>query len=196
MQMTEFETRLGQRIRSTRKGLGLTLDALAQRSGVARTTISKIERNLISPSFNTLAKIARGMNVKVTHLIDETRDEDQVLIRKKDRRILELNGSQCKIESLTKSISNMQIEVVKLSVEGGGDSGVDPPHAGEEFLLCLKGAVEFQLGDHPYKLNRGDAMHFKPNRESILYNRGSREAQVLWIFTPPRLPIQEGKAGR
>ena len=194
--MTELEIQLGKKIRSMRKELGLTLDALARRTGLARTTISKIERGMISPSFNTLCKIARGMNVKVTHLIDETRDEDQVLIRKQDRRILELNGSQCHIESLTKSISNMQIEVVRLIVEGGGDSGVDPPHPGEEFLLCLKGAVEFQLGEHLHQLDRGDAMHFKPNRESILYNRGSKEAQVLWIFTPPRLPIQEDEAGR
>jgi transcriptional regulator with XRE-family HTH domain len=193
--MTELEIQLGQRIRSTRKELGLTLDALARRTRVARTTISKIERNIISPSFNTLAKIARGMNIKVTHLIDEDRDEDQVLIRKKDRKILELYGAQCKIESLTKSISNMQIEVVKLTLESGGDSGMDPPHPGEEFLLCLKGTVEFQIGENVYRLNKGDSLHFKPNRDSGLFNRNSREAQVLWVYTPPRLSIQEGPIG-
>jgi len=187
--MTELEIQLGQRIRSTRKELGLTLDALARRTCVARTTISKIERNIISPSFNTLAKIARGMNIKVTHLIDEDRDEDQVVIRKKDRKILELYGAQCKIESLTKNISNMQIEVVKLTLESGGDSGMDPPHPGEEFLLCLKGTVEFQIGEDVHKLNRGDSLHFKPNRDSGLFNRNSREAQVLWVYTPPRLSI-------
>lgn len=194
--MTELEIQLGKRIRSTRKELGLTLDALARRTGVARTTISKIERNIISPSFNTLAKIARGMNIKVTRLIDEDRDEDQVVIRKKDRKTLRLDGSQCKIESLTKSINNMQIEVVKLTLESRSDSGMDPPHPGEEFLLCLKGTVEFQVGENVYRLDRGDSLHFKPNHDSGLFNRSSGEAQVLWVYTPPRLSIQGGQTGR
>jgi transcriptional regulator with XRE-family HTH domain len=186
----EFEIKLGDRIRTKRKELKLTLDELAKRSGVARTTISKIERDIISPSFNTIAKIARGMNLRLTQIISEDLDEEQVVIRKNDRTTLELNGSRCKLENITKSLSNMQIEVVKLTLESGSDIGVDPPHPGEEFLLCLKGTVEFQIGENLYKLRKADAIHFKPNQNTNLFNRSSRKAQVLWAYTPPRLSIR------
>lgn len=185
--MKETEILLGNKLREKRKELGLTLDKLAGRTGVARTTISKIERDIISPSFNTLAKIARGMNIKVTQLIDDEPTEEEVVTRKKDRRTTQLNGSGCRVESLARGVNNMQIEVVKMTIVSGGESGMDPAHEGEEVIICVKGNVEFHIGTNVYELNKGDSLHFRPNRESGLFNRGTREAEVLWIYTPPGL---------
>ena len=183
--MDGLEYRLGEKIRKKRKELGLTLDRLATQSMVARTTISKIERDIISPSFNTLAKIARGMNVKLTSLINGDSDEKEILIRKKDRKIVRLKDSLCEIESLTKSTADMQCEVTKHILGPGGDSGMDPPHPGEEVIICLKGIVEFQIGDKIYRLKNGDSIHFKPTHESCLFNRTSKEARVLWVYAGP-----------
>ncbi len=188
--MTESNIALGQRVRSKRHELKLTLDDLAKRSGVARTTISKIERDIISPSFNTLAKIARGMGLKITQLISDEQGEEPVVVRKKDRAILEFNGLQCKVENLTSILDNVMLEVIELTLEGGKNIGVDPPHPGEEFLLCQQGTVEFQIGENTYILQKGDAIHFKPNENTCLLNNSSRQAKVLWAYTPPRLAMR------
>ena len=193
--MTDSDIALGHRVRSKRHELKLTLDDLAGRSGVARTTISKIERDIVSPSFNTLAKIARGMGLKITQLISEEQGEEPVVIRKKDRAVLEFNGSEYKVENLSSVLENVMLEVIEMTIEAGKDVGVDPPHPGEEFLLCQQGTVEFQIGDTTYKLQKGDAIHFKPNENTCLLNTSSRQAKVLWAYTPPRLVMSSSRTG-
>lgn len=183
--MIESEIALGEKVRSKRHELNLTLDDVAKRSGVARTTISKIERDLISPSFNTLAKVARGMGLKITQIISEEETDQPVVVRKQDRVTLELNGSKCTVEDLTRNLPNLQLEVVELTLTAGQDTGVDPAHLGEEFLLCQQGAVEVLIGDDRYLLRRGDALQFNPSKDTRLSNQGESNARVLWVYCPP-----------
>jgi transcriptional regulator with XRE-family HTH domain len=183
--LTETDIALGQRVRAKRHELNLTLDELATRSGVARTTISKIERDLISPSFNTLAKVARGMGLKITQIISEEETDQPIVVRKKDRVRLELNGSKCTVEDLTGNLENMQLEVVELTLQAGQDTGVDLAHPGEEFLLCQQGTVELQIGGERYKLKKGDSIQFKSTRSTCLSNPGDSKARVLWVYFPP-----------
>jgi len=68
---------------------------------------------------------------------------------------------------------------------------MDPPHQGEEVIICLKGTVVFRIGEKAYTLQKGDSLHFKPISSSGLFNTSEKEAQVLWIYTPPRFLIQE-----
>jgi len=183
--LTESEIALGQKVRAKRHELNLTLDELAERSGVARTTISKIERDLISPSFNTLAKVARGMGLKITQIISEEEADQPVVVRKKDRVTLVLNGSKCTVEDLTRNLPNQQLEVVELTLEAGQDTGVDPAHPGEEFLLCQQGTIEFQIGADTYRLKKGDSIHFRSNKSTCLSSPGESKAKVLWVYCPP-----------
>ena len=194
--MKETEIALGQRVRAKRHALNLTLEELAERSGVARTTISKIERDLISPSFNTLAKVARGMGVKITQMISEEESDQPVVVRKQDRVTLDLNGSKCTVEDLTRNLPNMQLEVVELTLEAGQDTGVDPAHPGEEFLLCQQGTVEFQIGSNTYRLKKGDSIQFKSNKSTCLSNLGESNAKVLWVYSPLGAPVRIGKNAR
>ncbi len=62
---------LGQNIRQRRKELGLTLDALSERSGVSRAMISEIERSCKNPTINVLVQIANGLGCTVSTLIEE-----------------------------------------------------------------------------------------------------------------------------
>ena len=186
------EIQLGKKLRTQRKALGLTLDVLASRAGVARTTISKIERDIISPSLGTLCKIARGMKIKLTSLLDEEQRENETIIKRKNRKFMNLRGSKCKIGCFTKTGANMGIEAVMLIIDGEGDSGLDPPHQGEEVIICQKGTVEFRIGEKRYTLQAGDSIHYKPINHSGLFNTGTKEAQVLWIYSPPRFMMPNG----
>ena len=69
--MTELEVKIGNKIGLARRKSQLTLDELAKRSHVAKATISKIERNLISPSISTLIKISRGLNKSLSFFVSE-----------------------------------------------------------------------------------------------------------------------------
>jgi len=62
---------MGDRIRARRHAQGLTLKAIARRSGIAIGTISQIERAASAPSVSSLFAIARALGAKVTDLLPE-----------------------------------------------------------------------------------------------------------------------------
>ena len=61
--------RLGARVRKLRTARKLTLDALSQKCDVSRASISKIERGEMSPTYETLRKLANGLEVALTTLV-------------------------------------------------------------------------------------------------------------------------------
>ena len=62
---------IGQRIQKCRKSKGLTLPKLAEISGVSKGALSKIENKPSNVCFNTLEKIASGLDLTVAELIQE-----------------------------------------------------------------------------------------------------------------------------
>ena len=59
---------LGDRLKVRRISLGLTLEQASQRTGVARSTLSKIEHEQMSPSFQIMKKLATGLDIDVPQL--------------------------------------------------------------------------------------------------------------------------------
>ncbi len=66
-----FDRRIAERVRAARKAAGLTIEALAQRSGVSRAMISKIERAETSPTAALLARLSVGLQVTIGALLAE-----------------------------------------------------------------------------------------------------------------------------
>src|SRR5215216_6516192 len=79
--------RLGGRVRELRRGRGLTLDALAELSGVSRAMISKLERGEKNPTLVVAAKLAEGLGVTLSRLagVEERRE---VIIVPRERRMV------------------------------------------------------------------------------------------------------------
>ena len=62
---------IGENIKRVRNKLGLTQDDLVRKSGVKHTTLTKIESNVvIKPSVQTVAKIAKGLNISMEDLVN------------------------------------------------------------------------------------------------------------------------------
>lgn len=60
---------IGENIRQARKKAGLTQRQLAEKSGVATITLQQYERGVREPKLDTIAKIARAMNLFASDLI-------------------------------------------------------------------------------------------------------------------------------
>lgn len=65
--------RLGQRIKDIRSKLGITLEEASQRTGLARSTLSKIENEQISPTFQAMQKLAMGLQIDMPQLFEPPR---------------------------------------------------------------------------------------------------------------------------
>src|SRR5918992_5565509 len=64
-----YGERLGTRVKELRRGRGLTLEDLAERAGVSRAMISKVERGEKNPTLVVAAKVAEGLGVTISELL-------------------------------------------------------------------------------------------------------------------------------
>ena len=81
----DINDRIAARVRQIRDGLGLALDALAERSGVSRSMISLIERGESSPTAVVLEKLATGLGVPLASLFDAPAAPADPVSRRRDQ---------------------------------------------------------------------------------------------------------------
>ena len=142
---------VGNRIRSLRKGKGLSLLALSERSGLSQNAISRIERGENSPTVSSLRRLANGLEVSVIDLFKEEKTATTVFVKGNKRSRTRAAGAT--IESLGSGLPEQGLEPIWITIEPGSGSTNDTvTHPGEEFVLCLEGCVEYRVADRLYNL--------------------------------------------
>jgi transcriptional regulator with XRE-family HTH domain len=154
--------RISQRVRRLRDEAGLTLQQLAGRSGVATSTIQKVETEQMIPSVAVLMKIARGLGRRVSELVDGGGDElESVHLPAEQRHPIGTPG-QLLVERLSGDLFDPALETWRVTLHPGVSSGHDAIHYdGEELIICEEGTVVFRLGAREVTLRAGDTLHFK-----------------------------------
>lgn len=181
---------LGERLRTIRTGLGLTLTDAAQRTGTSASTLSKIENGQMSPTYDVLQKIVRGLQIDLVDLFD-TRQHLQPRGRRditragtgrrhKTRRyeheLLATELSHKKFFPFRSTITARSPELV------AADSSDSESHAGEEFVYVLSGAIELHTDYYaPARLEAGDSVYFDSGMRHAVISVSEEDAVVLWV---------------
>lgn len=157
---------IGHQIRSLRNRRGLTLQDLADLTGLSKPNLSQIENNLVTPPIATLLKIATALGVSIGHFFQaNNQDSSMVVTRKADRYGVAKGphishiGYQYEPLAYPKVDKSMEPFVVNME-EREADAIVYNNHRGEEFLYVLAGRLEFRSGDNVVVLEEGDSLYF------------------------------------
>jgi transcriptional regulator with XRE-family HTH domain len=186
-----MEKRIQQRIREYRKQRGLTLRQLAEKAGCTQSYISQLEKGLTMPSLSMVGRLSAALDVKVVDLLSETgeTDENHWLLRKGDRRRIVYPDGKVSSQMLVARVSKKRMEPLISTIEPGGDSdtaeGMCHPMGTEEFVLVLRGKVEFSIDGRRVPLCEGDTLYFEGNLPHQWRNKGRETAEVLFVFNPP-----------
>ena len=184
--MDEVIAGIGEKIRLLRQAQGLSLEKLADRSGVSSAAIHKIERNAMVPTITTLMKLARSLDRSVSYLVEEEPDEPPaaVLVAAKSRETLFASREGVNMQNIAGPFGHFGLAGALVTIEPGQDSGKAPlAHAGEELVFMLSGSLEFEI-DGTYNLRQGDSLHLRTDRPHRWRNPGSRTAKAVWISLP------------
>ncbi len=175
---------IGQRIRARRNQLGLSLRELAERVDLTASFLSQVERDLTSPSIESLNRISQALQVPVFHFLMEPNGKCPVVRR--DRRVrLNLPDSNLTYQLLTPDL-NRKMEVFLAEREPGQEKITVPlGQETEEFIYVLQGQLEIQLGDEVYLLGPGDTVYFKGHHLRRLAARGDETLRFISVITPP-----------
>jgi len=155
---------IAQRVREYRNHLGLTVEQLAERSGISKGMLSKIENAQASPSLGTLVKLAGAIAVPLTSLFRGLEEEhDALLVRSGQGVEIVRKGTRVghRYELLGEMRGPNKV-VEPMLVTLNEHSEVFPlfQHPGVEFIYMLEGVIEYGHGADRYVLRPGDALQF------------------------------------
>ncbi len=157
---------IGNQVRNLRNKRDLTLQDLADLTGLSKPNLSQIENNLVTPPIATLLKIAAALGVAIGHFFQSAgQDSNMVVVKKEDRYGVAKGphishiGYQYEPLAYPKVDKSMEPFIVHME-ERTAEAIVYNNHRGEEFLYVLEGRLEFRRGDHVVVLEAGDSLYF------------------------------------
>lgn len=183
---------LGERIRQVRNQREMTLEQLARRTELTVSFLSQVERDAVSPSIDSLRKIAQTLGTRVGAFFEEEVDarKELTLIRRAERPRTVDKATRSTVEMLASGLLNIKMEPRVFTLEPGGEIGkgfgIDAPEA---FLFILEGEVQFIRDNkgEPLALSRGDSIYLRNPRLYKIVNRGSQKAEVLGVTMGPEV---------
>jgi transcriptional regulator with XRE-family HTH domain len=155
---------VGERVRSIRRELGLTMAQYAEAAEVSIGMLSKIEHGRTAPSIATLGRLARAGNVPITSLFRGLEEEhDAVIVRAGEGReiIHSTSGKGRRYQDLG-ALRGPERRIEPLLITLATADEVFPlyQHPGVELLYILEGSMEYGYGTNRYLLGPGDTMQF------------------------------------
>ena len=174
-------TPIGTRIRRIRLDKKISLDTLANETGLSKEFIKKIEAGEQRPSVGTLLQISRTLHIDSSFLLKEQEDAIEGRSRAYTKRT-----DNYAYTHLTPNAENKHLKAFRIVIEAEkSHGGVGFQHEGEEFVYVLKGKVEVQVGDHVNKLKKADSLHFNSGVKHDLRNTGKTDAELIVVVYAP-----------
>lgn len=184
------ESALAERLRSLRTRRGWTLGQTSKASGVATSTLSKIENGLMSPTYDVLLKLAGGLDMDLAELFSPAQDH-----MGSGRRSIERHGNGKPHDTplydhrlLCSQLSHKRMMpfFTRIKKDSVDDDGGWSQHEGEEFVYVLSGSIQLDTEYYePEILNAGDCFYIDSRMRHRVINRGQEQAEVLWVSTSP-----------
>ena len=175
---------IGDKLRRLRLQRGLTQEELADRCELSKSFISLLERDLTSPSPDTLADLLESLGSDLPTFF---REKDEKLVFGSGDIFVKEDPELMKgmIRWLIPSAQKNQMEPILVEMGPGGETTEDDPHEGEEFGYVLSGAIKIVLGDRAERVRKDESFYFRPTAPHKLVNAGKGICKVLWVSTPP-----------
>jgi transcriptional regulator with XRE-family HTH domain len=176
--------RLGDRVRELRRGRGLTLEELAERSGVSRAMISKVERGEKNPTLVVAAKVAEGLGITLAELLGTEERRKIIVVPRERRMVMRDPETGFERQLLSPSLGRRAVEFIRNIVPRESTSGEFLPHRRgvEEYVVVEKGRLRAIIGREEYLLEEGDALYFEADVSHRFDNAGDGECSYYLVI--------------
>ena len=186
---------IGAKIKNIRESKQLSIEEVAERSGLGIEQIERIEGNLDFPSLAPLIKIARVLGVRLGTFLDDQAELGPVVCRKKDSEADGIgftnNATQghkhMDYHSLSQDKSGRHMEpfLIEIAPSEEGEDFILSTHEGEEFIYVLNGVVEINYGKNTYILEEGDSIYYDSIVAHHVHAAADNEARILGVVYTP-----------
>jgi transcriptional regulator with XRE-family HTH domain len=179
---------IGARVKALREAAGLSLRDLAARSGVSAPMLSQVERGETSPTLTVAARIAAGLDLRLSQFLRLDEGGAVTIVRAGDRQRGGNARRGHRFEVLTSARPGQRAELSRHTLAPGGATGAadDPPMhepGSRETALVESGALELYCDGQRYELGEGDCVTFDADLPHHFENSGEQEAAFLAVVS-------------
>jgi len=181
---TDLAPVVGSNLRRLRTRRGLSLERLAQISGVSRAMLGQIELGQSAPTINVLWKIARALEVTFSALISARTQSGALVLRAAESKILTSKDRSFSSRALFPFDEPRRVEFYELRLSAGSveDADAHPPGTSEN-LVVTAGTVEIDVAGDTHRLETGDSILFEADTPHAYRNPGRGEAVMYLVMT-------------
>jgi transcriptional regulator with XRE-family HTH domain len=179
---------IGARVKALREAAGLSLRDLSERSGVSAPMLSQVERGETSPTLTVAARIASGLELRLSQLLRLDESGAVTVVRAGQRQH---GGSKRRghgFEVLTSAQPGQRAELSRHTLAPGGATGAadDPPMhepGSRETALVERGAVVLVCDGQRHELDEGDCVTFDADLPHHFENPTAADAAFLAVVS-------------
>lgn len=185
MAESDINQQIATRVRQLRAERAMSLEALAERSGVSRSMISLIERGETSPTAVLLEKLAAGLDTVLSALFEPPSPPADPVARRAEQTIWRDPGSGYVRRNVSPAGRLTPIQIVEVEFPPGArvayDSAGRQPTVHHQ-VWVLEGAIEVTVGEASYDLGIGDCLAFVLDRPTAYHNRSETPARYAVVI--------------
>jgi transcriptional regulator with XRE-family HTH domain len=165
---------IGAHVRQRRQALGLTLEQLAEASGVSPAMISEVERAVKNPTVKLAYQIALALGCSLTDLLEDDATEAPVVVRAAQRRTLIDPDTGVERHGLSPDLLRRGLELVWYALPAGQSAGEMAANRRGivEHLVVIQGTLTIALGGESTRLAKGDGITYRPQTTVEYQNVG------------------------
>jgi transcriptional regulator with XRE-family HTH domain len=177
---------IGARVKALREAAGLSLRDLSERSGVSAPMLSQVERGETSPTLTVAARIASGLDLRLSQLLRLDEGGAVTVVRARERQRGGNKRRGHSFEVLTSSQPGQRAELSRHTLAPGGATGAvdDPPMhepGSRETAVVERGSVVLVCDGQRYVLDKGDCVTFDADLPHHFENPKERDSDAEFI---------------
>lgn len=189
--MEKFNSAIGSKIKGIRELKSISMEEMAQMSGLQIQYLEAIEANAQVPTIGELIKIVRVLGVRVGTILDDCTNDGPVISRAQEwqdnpvTRSKEGSCSPMSYFSLSSKKQDRHMETYIVNLHpNDGEKGLSS-HEGEEFMYVMEGEVEVRYGKEVHMLSKGDTIYYDSIVPHLVLPRTTEGAQLLAVVYIP-----------
>lgn len=181
--------KLAERIKRYREHLEMSVETLAEKSGVAAESITALEADETYPALGILVKLSRALGQRLGTFMDDQFAPDPVIVRAESRVGENATHKASTSEGFTyfplgrgKTDRHMEPFFIEMAADAQAKHS---SHEGEEFIQVVSGEVELVYGNETYLLKPGDTMYYNSVVQHLVRPANGKPATIFAVIYMP-----------
>jgi transcriptional regulator with XRE-family HTH domain len=173
---------IGSRIRAARQSQRMTIEQVADATGLTKGFLSRVERDLTSPSVASLVTLCQVLSLSIGDLFAQPETH---LTRAAEAPRISLGGEGI-VERLLTARSERRVQVLQADIEprGAGESELYAVDCDVDVLHVVRGRIDLIMANERYSLAAGDTLTFPGREPHTWVNPSDEPARLLWVLVP------------